>query len=121
MSTIGININLRQFKHAITTTAKGVKCIIIPIKENNLVEGEKGVYFNATGFEIKKSAEGQKQTHLVKQSFPKEKYEAMSDEEKNAQPIFGNLTVWQGHAEPEPQTMNDPDYSNVAQTDDLPF
>lgn len=80
MSNISIDLNLRQLKHAVITTKKGTKCLLLPIEENQFVEGEKGIYLNATGFEIKNKSDDQKNTHLVKQSFKKEVYESMTDE-----------------------------------------
>lgn len=120
MNNISIDLNLRQLKHAVITTKKGAKCLLIPIAENQLIEGEKGIYLNATGFEIKNKSDDQKNTHLVKQSFKKEVYEAMSDEQKKAMPILGNLTVWSGSkSEPEPVGISEDLQKDIA--DDLPF
>jgi hypothetical protein len=120
MSNISIDLNLRQLKHAIFTTAKGTECILLPIDENQFIRGEKGIYLNATGFEIKNKVGDSKNTHLVKQTFKKEVYEKMSDEQKKELPILGNLIVWSGSkSEPEPNTMQE-DFGKDA-TDDLPF
>lgn len=113
-------INLRQLKHALMTTPKGNLCIMIPIKENELYEGEKGIYLDIVGFEIKNKKGDNKDTHLVKQSFPKERLEKMTDTEKNEIPIIGNFRVMSGadaHSEPEPKGSD-----KVAKgVDDLPF
>ena len=117
---ITISLNLRQFKHQVITTPKGAKCLVIPIEENQFVDGEKGVYLNLAGFEIKDKKGDSKDTHLVKQSFKKEVYEKMTEDEKRNQPIIGNLTVWAGRQEAEPVASSvDP----IASTDlsDLPF
>lgn len=66
------------------------KCLVIPIEENHLYEGEKGIYADFIAWEMKEKKENGA-THLVKQSFPKEVREAMSEEEKRALPIFGDL------------------------------
>lgn len=118
MSNISIDLNLRQLKHAIITTKKGSKCLLIPIEENQLIEGEKGIYLNATGFEIKNKSDEQKNTHLVKQSFKKEVYEVMTDDQKKAMPILGNLTVWSGQKS-EPVRASQEFQQDIA--DDLPF
>lgn len=118
MANISINLNLRQLKHIIVNTKKGNKCILIPIYENNLIEGEKGIYLNATGFEIKNKSQDQKNTHLVKQSFEKEIFNSMTDEEKQSQPILGNLIVWSGHPEPEPKQSESISEEEI---NDLPF
>lgn len=121
MGNISIDINLRQLKHAVITTKKGAKCLLIPIESNQLIEGEKGVYLNATGFEIKNKTEGQKSTHLVKQSLKKEVYEAMTEEQKKEMPILGNLTVWANdRSEPEPSGREITGATDP-ESDDLPF
>ena len=40
--------------------------------------------------------DGSKDTHLIKQSFSKEKFAAMSEDEKKAIPIMGNAIAWGG-------------------------
>lgn len=49
MGNISAKINLRQLQSAVRTM-KGksgdIKCLVIPIAANNLVEGEKGVYLD---------------------------------------------------------------------------
>jgi hypothetical protein len=88
-----IKLNLGKFKSAIITTPKGNRCIVIPIIENNLVEGkEGGVYSEFTAWEIKDkktNEHGFQDTHIVKQKFSKEVYEAMSDDQRKSTPIFG--------------------------------
>jgi hypothetical protein len=118
---ITAKLNLRQLTHSLMTTPKGAKVIVIPILENNLYEGEKGLYLDLVGFEFESKQTGEyKDTHLLKQSFSKEKLAAMTDEEKRALPILGNARVTvqgQGYAEPEPKGPSD-----VADSvDSLPF
>jgi hypothetical protein len=119
MSSISGKINLTQLKNQVITTKKGAKCIVIPIKENNLYEGEKGVYLDITAFENKNKGD-RSDTHIVKQSLQKEVYQSMSEEQKKAMPILGNLKVWGsgGYSEPDPNTVD----TGFSQTiDDLPF
>lgn len=121
MSNISTKLNLAGLKHT-RMSMKGksgmVDCLIIPINANKLYKGEKGLYLDLTHLEIKdrsKQAEGQKDTHLVKQSFTKEAYELMTDEEKRSYPILGNTIVWS-------QNSNEPQLANpIEETDDLPF
>jgi hypothetical protein len=100
-------------------TPKGTKVIVIPIAENNLFEGEKGLYLDIVGFERKEVKEGE-DTHLLKQSFSKEKLAAMTDEAKKALPIIGNARVFGGQrSESEPKDANN---GAVAEgINDLPF
>ena len=56
MSNISVKINLRQLKSAVRTmksTSGDVECLIIPIVAKHLVKGEKGVYIDLMGFELK--------------------------------------------------------------------
>lgn len=99
MSNLNIRLNIAALKHTVQKMkgAKGeIEVLVIPIAANHLFKGEKGLYLDATAFELKEPTERNKQTntHLVKQSLPKEIYSAMSDEEKKAQPILGNVSVW---------------------------
>ena len=93
-----------------------LNCLVIPIDLNNLYTGEKGIYLDLVGFEIKNPKEGSRDTHLLKQSFSKEIREEMTDDELKAVPIIGNLSM-------NPFTERDP-VSNPApqaESDDLPF
>ena len=137
MSNISVKLNLTQIKHARREMSgkdgKKVDCLIIPIDENGLIKGEKGVYFNMTAIEIKDRSNfkpDQKDTHLLKQSFPTEVYSQMSDEQKNSQPILGNAIDWGKVAPSEPRPQQSDSLSesavdnyndNKEEHDDLPF
>lgn len=120
MSNVSAKINLMQLKVArkVMTGVNGpVDCIVIPIAANHLFVGEKGIYLDIAGFEIKNPIKDSTDTHLLKQSLPKEVYQAMTDEQKKDQPILGNLKVWGGFTEPEPASP----MTTSPETDDLPF
>lgn len=121
MARISTKINLRQLKHIVKKMKRKngteVDCLIIPIKENNLYQSEKSVFLDLIGFDFENSIEGSKDTHLVKQSLPKELLESMSDDQKKALPILGNHIVW-ARQEPVPQTA---DLDLGDEPDDLPF
>ena len=113
-------LNLMQLKAAIRKMngANGpIDCIVIPIEANHLFRGEQGVYLDLIAFESKTKNEKIKDTHLVKQSLPKEVLELMSDEERKSQPIIGNLRVWGEYQESAPQS----DMTVGDEKDDLPF
>ena len=120
MGNISTKINLAGLKNAAIIKSgknKDVDCILIPIAQNNLFKSEKGaVYLDLQGFEYKSQKEGSKDTHLVKQSLPKEVFDKMSDEDKKAMPILGNHIVWGGGS-----TQNEVAATSVASEDDLPF
>lgn len=134
MGNISIKLNLKQLKHVERdfTGQDGVtklKCLIIPIEENMIYMGEKGAYLNITAIEIKdrsKLAADQKDTHLLKQDMPKEKYDLMSEEQRKAMPILGHAILW-GRQESAPVASNSLSnsavdaYMNQEESDDLPF
>lgn len=118
MSSISAKINLTTLKSVITTR-KGksgeIEGIFIPIKENNLFKSDKGnVYLDLNAFELKEKKEDG-DTHLIKQSLPKDVYQSLSDEEKKALPIIGNLKVWGGASSNETET------TFIDEDSDLPF
>lgn len=124
-----IKIDLTAFSGAgkITLTGKDgkqKKCLVIPIEENHLYEGEKGIYADFIAWEMRERKENGA-THLVKQSFPKEVREAMSEEEKRALPIFGDLRdAMTEKREMESYSMPEqaPVYATAPEpVDDLPF
>ena len=122
MSRISGKLNLLQL-HAVVKMITGqngpVECLVIPLAKNRLFKGDKGIYLDVIGFEIdlEKRKEGNKDTHILKQSFSKEVRESMSEDELRSLPILGNLQVWDGISSSEPVS------SLVTQdeTDDLPF
>ncbi|TDO21927.1 hypothetical protein [Pedobacter duraquae] len=124
MSQISTKINLaalpgvsvRKFKSAGSQIAD-TDCLVIPIAYNHLFQGEKGVYIDLTGFVIKNKTGDSKDTHLVKQSFSKEIFDKMTDEEKKATPILGGHIVWPDRVLGESNTPL-PVHN---EEDDLPF
>jgi hypothetical protein len=117
---ISFKINLTQLNHARMKTPKGADVVVIPINENSLFVGEKGIYLDIVGFEVKNPENG-KDTHILKQSFSKEVRAAMPEEVLKALPIIGNARISSGqaHAEPEPRDMNNGTIANGI--GDLPF
>lgn len=59
------------------------------------------------------------ETHCIKQSLPKERYEAMSEEERKNQPILGGMKPYERQ---EAEVTGQMDGSQaVDNADDLPF
>jgi len=119
MSKISGKINLLSLKASIKlmkARSGEMECLVIPIELNNLFKGEKGVYLDFIGFELKEKKD--KDTHLVKQSLPKDVREKMTEEEQKTQPIIGNLAVWSDTLESgQPVSNSGP----IGEDDDLPF
>lgn len=114
------SINLTAFKNKITkvkSTSGEVDALIIPIDANGLKIHKNGsVYFNFVAWENKKPQEFS--THMVKQSFTKEETAKMSSDDKNNQPIFGNLLIKDGNTY---QDAVNTDNSLSVGDGDLPF
>lgn len=102
---ISIKINLRQLKsHVMEMKGREgmVKCLVLPIAENSLYEGDKGIYLDLQAWEIKERRADRKDTHIIKQSYPKEVFDQLTDAQKQSIPIIGNAILWGGYSEPEP-------------------
>jgi hypothetical protein len=120
MSNISGKINLLMLKGAVKkmkAQSGEIECLVIPIVQNNLFKGEKGIYLDLIAFEIKREKGDSKDTHLIKQSLPKDIREKMTQEELNAMPILGNIMVWGEHQEQEPVSS----LKAIEEVDDLPF
>lgn len=119
MANISSKLNLAGLIHVVRKETRKdkstVECLIIPIDQNHLYRGEKGLYLDISHLEIKNPKSGQKDTHLIKQSLPKDVYAALSDEEKKAMPILGNTIVW-GQS-----STNEAAIIDQGADDDLPF
>lgn len=119
MSNFTIRTNLLKINGAFTTNLQGrtetKRCLCIPIDNNPaLFLGAKGCYLNLTAYELQNSKFDD--THYLKVSFPKEVRQQMSDEERKAQPIVGNMkpmptasyaTPVEGNSTAAPDSMDD--------------
>ncbi len=116
----GIKVNLQKLQNAFLKDIKGKtttkRCIIIPVDDNpNMYVGEKGCYLNLTAFETTNNQFGD--SHLIKADIPKEIRDTWSQEQKDAQPILGNMRPFQG------QQVGSADASQMfsENEDDVPF
>lgn len=101
-----------------------LRCLVIPVEDNNIFvttdenNHPKAAYIDLTAWELKNPKYDE--THMIKQSLPKEVREKMTDKEKKAIPILGGLkpVIFESQnaasscAAPIAQTQN---------SDDLPF
>ena len=117
MSNLSIKLNLQNL-HCVCRFEKGaagpVECLIIPLEKNHLFKGEKGIYLDLSAFELKEKKENK--THLIKQQLPKDVFKAMTDEQKKATPILGDVTTWD-HVEVDPVSSGE----TLPEDSDLPF
>jgi hypothetical protein len=117
MKRLNVKLNLSNLKCAVRfeNGHNGpVECLIIPIEANYLFKGKSGIYLDLAAFELKEPKDNQ--THLVKQSLPKEVFQKQTEEERRAMPILGNISTFENNSgEPTSPTESLPLGS------DLPF
>ena len=101
---IGAKVNLAKLKHVIMEEQGQngtVKGLFLPIEANNLYMSEKGnVYLDLIAFDLTNPKDGD--THIVKQSLPKDVREKMSEQELKDMPILGNMSANIGKQESAP-------------------
>lgn len=101
--------------------------MFIPYDVNHVFKAEKSGARNIdiVAFDLKEpqtNKDGRvSATHMVKQSLPKDVREAMSDEEKRLQPIFGNLNTSQGSGATTDASVNPTPDKTFTPKDKLPF
>lgn len=92
MNNYNITLDLLKVHGAFLANIKGKsatkRCLCIPI-EDGIYLGEKGCYLTISAWEQREAKYDK--THLLKQSFPKEQREAMTEDERRSQPIIGNM------------------------------
>lgn len=119
-----MKIDLLKLKGAMMRKIKGKtatkRCLIIPVDDcEGIYLGEKGCYLGLTAFELREPKFND--THCIKPDIPKDKRDAMSEEQKKAIPILGGLHAveYQPQAMPVSQTLSGADLAEGE--DDLPF
>lgn len=95
------------------------RCLCIPIEEAHLYEGEKGVYLNVNMWVSNNSKYGD--SHYLTMNLPKEVRDAMTEEEKKALPILGNVKVMELPPKQIQEAVEIPAPQSADELDDLPF
>ena len=118
MDNFSIKLNFKKFKNAGILTIKGKsgnkKCVCIPLEDNpEIFEGEKGVYLGLTAVTMKEEGK-YGDTHFIKGNLPEDIYKAMSQEERRALPIIGQMKPLTKKSQPAPEV-------EVEEDEDLPF
>ena len=120
----GIKIDLLKLQGACMKNLTGrsgqsKRCVIIPVDDNDcMFLGEKGCYLNVSAFETQNNQYGD--THMLKPDIPKEIREQMTDEQKNAVPILGNMRPM-GPQQMQVNGHVDIDAPEGQRNEDLPF
>ncbi|MDR1630305.1 MAG: hypothetical protein LBS36_08880 [Oscillospiraceae bacterium] len=104
---LNINLNLRALKNTVIVNVPGKtatkKCLAIPLEDNDLFVGEKGIYLNLSAQRNYNLCDGK--THLIIQGKKVHKNVPVLGDAK----LFGNVSK---AVTPEPTVVPD---------DDLPF
>ena len=121
-------LDFLKFKNSCVISVKGKtgekKGVFVPIEDNDIFvttdenNKAKGAYFNFAVFENKQVGK-YGDTHMIKQSIGKDARSKMSDEEKRAIPILGNMKPME--LQNAPQAVEAPVAPLVQEEDDLPF
>lgn len=118
MENFNLKVNMAAFKHVVrkmkNKSGEMVDCIIIPLDANYVFTGEKGLWVDITAIAVKEPKYDD--THILKQGLSKEVYEALTDEQKRAQPIFGNMGPWKKGGNNAAANID-----TGSEDDDLPF
>ena len=91
MKNFNVKINLAFMNGVklITSKKDNEKYVCIPLSDNYIFEGKKGLYLDLTAY----SYDGKfGESHFLKNRIPKDIYEKMYDEEKKNTPIIGSMS-----------------------------
>lgn len=89
-----IKLDLSKMKNVFIKEIQGssrtLQCVCIPIRDNNIFVSErKSIYLDMQATPLQSERYGQ--SHLIKPKVGSENWKAMSEEERKAIPIIGNL------------------------------
>lgn len=118
------SINLAALKYVIMEKkgkeGKPLKGMFIPLGANRLqVHESGGIYLNIVAFDMKDPKDWA--THIVKQALKKDERDAMSDEEKQAMPILGNIKVGDSLPQAANNNLADGQEFDGDSDDEVPF
>lgn len=123
MNIYSLKVDLLKLKNACRVTIPGrtgkKRGIFIPFEDNSeLYDGEKGVYLSMTAVEMKQPGQWG-DTHFIKGNKQEDEYKAMSDEERKALPILGQMRPLERKTVPQPAPQVQ--VERTEEDDDLPF
>lgn len=125
----GIKVNALKYQNAGVLNIKGrtgtKRCLVVPIEDNHLFQSvnedgsPKAVYLDLTAFALREAKYGQ--THLIKQSLPKEIRESMTKEQLDAMPILGGMKQLVNPSANAAAASNVPFAQSTEDNSNLPF
>lgn len=129
MTNFNAKLNLMKLSRAGIMQIQGrgevLRCLVIPVEENHIfvstdeqTNRPKSAYLDLTAWELQNPK--YEETHMIKQSLPKEVREQMTEEQKKAMPVLGGLkpVIFEQHN--AAGDCNAP-FAQVGDVDDLPF
>lgn len=123
MANFSIKADLLKLKGACLTNIKGrtqtKRCVVIPVDDAELFVGEKGVYLNMVAMEMQEPKFGD--THYIKVSVDKDRYNSMTEAERKQQPILGGMRILERNTLQPMAPMSTLDGSSFVDDNDLPF
>lgn len=129
MDNYGIHFNALKYVNSGVLNIKGrsetKRCLVVPIEDNHLFESvnedgsPKAVYLDLNAFALREPK--YEQTHIVKQSLPKEVRESMTKEQLDAMPILGGMKLLVNPSANAATASNVPFAQPTEDDSDLPF
>lgn len=125
MENLTGSIDLLKLERAGIATIKGLKCLVIPIQENDIYISAdenlkpKSAYLGLSIFARKEASQYGK-THYVKQSFSKEYREAYPQHVQD-KPFLGDMKPFVFENKNAVETVDAPTVSTDSEQDDLPW
>lgn len=129
MTNFNAKLNLMKLSRVGIMNVQGrtgtLRCLVIPVEENHLFVSTddnnhaKSAYLDLSAWELQNPK--YEETHMLKQSLPKEVREQMDDEQKKNMPILGGMKpIEVKPAENSAMTCDAP-FAQVVNDEDLPF
>lgn len=125
----GIHFNALKYVNSSVLNIKGrsetKRCLVVPIEDNHLFESvnedgsPKAVYLDLNAFALREPK--YEQTHIVKQSLPKDVRESMTKEQLDAMPILGGMKPLVNPSANAATASNVPFAQPTEDDSDLPF
>lgn len=127
MDSINFNVNLLKLSRVGVVSIKGVKCVVIPIEENDIYVSQdretgktKSAYLNLTAWANKNGLSQYGDSHYIRQSFSKEAREANAVFVKKA-PVLGNGKPVQSQGNAASSVVVQSVDNQLDNNDDIPF
>ncbi len=130
MTNFNAKLNLMKLSRAGIMQIQGrgevLRCLVIPVEENHLfvstdeaTNRPKAAYLDLSAWELQNPK--YEETHMIKQSLPKEVREQMTEEQRKSLPILGGLKPMEVKPAENNAATCDAPFAQVSDMNDLPF